>query len=229
MTQDGSLQPVGYPLFCIVERSWGISPVSSENWNNLDSAGANSDDAAWSIFVGIWSDPAALFTFRFFCSLYTPFSVMFMSGMLLKLLGPLFGIGPSSSLVKTDVNWSFRMLALLWLSLFKKPCLFFNGATPTYSCFCSSRMTRIFSVSQWNWDWCHSYTPDGLFLSPTVIVSGGICIYPYPFSSLFSLLFVCLFLLLISFLISVFIHGCVNLVAVILLGTCLLVIRTMGV
>jgi hypothetical protein len=35
--------------------------------------------------------------------------------------------------VKTDLNCSLRILALLWLSLFRNPCWFFSGATPINS------------------------------------------------------------------------------------------------
>jgi hypothetical protein len=38
-----------------------------------------------------------------------------------------------TSLVKTDLNCSLRILALLWLSLFRNPCWFFSGATPINS------------------------------------------------------------------------------------------------
>ena len=38
-----------------------------------------------------------------------------------------------STLVKTDSNWLLRMLALLWLSLLKKPSSFYSGDTPVDS------------------------------------------------------------------------------------------------
>jgi hypothetical protein len=48
-------------------------------------------------------------------------------------LGPLSGKFVWFSLVKTDLNCSLRILALLWLSLFRNPCWFFSGATPINS------------------------------------------------------------------------------------------------
>ena len=48
-------------------------------------------------------------------------------------LGPLSGKFVWFSLVKTDLNCLLRILALLWLSLFRNPCWFFSGATPINS------------------------------------------------------------------------------------------------
>ena len=57
-----------------------------------------------------------------------------MLGMLGYGLVPLSGRELVSSFVKTDIYWSFRMLALLELLLLRKASLILGGETPIASC-----------------------------------------------------------------------------------------------
>ena len=56
-----------------------------------------------------------------------------LSGIFGWELGPLSGSELGFSFVKTDSNWLLRMLALLRLSLFKKPSSFFKSDSPVVS------------------------------------------------------------------------------------------------
>ena len=95
--------------------------------------GASWSAAAFRINAGMESGPVALNDFNPLRSLWTPFQFTLMFGISGWGLGPLSGIELVSSLVKTDSNWLLRMLALLWLSLFKKPSSFFRSDTPAES------------------------------------------------------------------------------------------------
>ena len=65
--------------------------------------------------------------------MWTPFQLTSMLGILGYGLGPLSGRELVSSFVNTDTNWLLRMLALLVLSLLRKPSLFFSGDTQVSS------------------------------------------------------------------------------------------------
>ena len=79
------------------------------------------------------SGPVALSVRRFRSSLRTPATLTWIGGMSGYGLSPLHGIVLLSSMVNTDLNWVFSISALLLLSLFKKPSLFFSGETPVDS------------------------------------------------------------------------------------------------
>ena len=49
-------------------------------------------------------------------------------------LSPVSGMLERSSLVNTDLNCSFKMLALALVSLWRNPFWFFSGATQVNSC-----------------------------------------------------------------------------------------------
>lgn len=81
------------------------------------------------------SGPVALCALRLLNSLWTPRGLMTMLSIVENGLGPLSGVWLVSSEVKTDLNCSFRMLALDCGSLVISPSEFRNGATPEASCF----------------------------------------------------------------------------------------------
>jgi hypothetical protein len=69
----------------------------------------------------------------FFSSFSTPLHSILMFSILLYFKSPMLGSGSDvSSLVKTDLNWSFSKFALVLLSWCKMP-FFFIPDTPTLS------------------------------------------------------------------------------------------------
>ena len=80
--------------------------------------GASWSAAAFRINAGMESGHVALKDFRPSRRLWIPFQLTSMSGISGWGQGPLSGSELVSSLMKTDINWLMRMLALLWLSLY---------------------------------------------------------------------------------------------------------------
>ena len=100
-------------------QSNGTCPVSSEVWNIIASIGASSSAAALRINAGI--EFGRFQSVEKFLNSFQLTSMMYMLGYGLV---PLSGRELVSSFVKTDTNWSLRMLALLVLSLLRKPSYF---------------------------------------------------------------------------------------------------------
>ena len=86
--------------------------MSKRVWYILASTGASWSAAALRINAGIESGPVALNGFIPLSSLWTPFQLTSMLGILGNGLGPLSGRELVSSFVNTDTNWLLRMLAL---------------------------------------------------------------------------------------------------------------------
>ena len=74
--------------------------------------GASSVAAVLRMKEGIASGPVALWGFRFFKSLWTPFQSTLMDAIVEVALLPLSGIAVVSSAVNADSNCRFNMLAL---------------------------------------------------------------------------------------------------------------------
>ena len=96
---------------------WGTWLVARELLNSRVRAGACSLATAWRRRHGTPSGPAAFLGFRLASNLYAPFSLTVISGMSGLVLSSSVGRSSRSSLVKTLLNWSLRMSALVLLSL----------------------------------------------------------------------------------------------------------------
>ena len=107
-------------------QSLGSSPVSIESWNSLVRTGVISSSAVLRTKAGIESRPVAFSVFRSFNS-FSPRWVP-------KGLTPLSGMLEECSFVKTDLNCSLSIFALLELSRFINPSLLLSGVTPEASC-----------------------------------------------------------------------------------------------
>ena len=94
--------------------------------------GSNSSAASLSNLPGMLSGPVALWGLMSFKSLRTPLVLTFMGGALGVQLFPRSGSSDTSSWMKTELNCSPMMLALLTLSKKVSPS-FFKGATPVLS------------------------------------------------------------------------------------------------
>lgn len=94
---------------------------------------ANSVVAALKMNGRTKSGPAALYGFRLIKSLCTPFQSAMMPGMDDVVLRPFTGTVDVPSFVNSVLNYSLRMLTLDMGSLWRKPLLFFSGATPVDS------------------------------------------------------------------------------------------------
>lgn len=117
-----------------LRQSAGRVPWFREAWYSSVTAGVISTAVSFSTLVGISSGPVALLGLIPFNSFSTPLVLIIMSGRVGNGLGPISGRGPSGSLVNTEENCSFSMLACMLLSLCISPSRL-SGDTPTLSFF----------------------------------------------------------------------------------------------
>lgn len=111
-----------------------ILPRSMEIWNRWMRPGASSSAASLRSLPGILSGPDALWDLIFLRSFATPFWFTFMDEMLGVVLCSSFGRYDLSSLMYTEENCWFRMLALFLLLQKRRPS-FFKETMPTMSRF----------------------------------------------------------------------------------------------
>ena len=119
-------------LILAVRQSCGTIPVFRDLLKRMAKHGARGLAAIFRILGGMWSGPAALFSFNPWSIFKTPSSVTFMS--CIEGLGADVGSGmcDGSSLLKTDWYCRFSISALPLASEMRRP-FSFNGDVPVLS------------------------------------------------------------------------------------------------
>ena len=113
-------------------QSLGRKPLFSDSWKMLERYGASSGANSFRSLHGMSSGPEALCGLMLLISFSTPKTAIMMLFMPGKGFPSSLGIEVRSSFVNTDLNWAFKISALVTLSECRTPWRF-SGATPGLS------------------------------------------------------------------------------------------------